>query len=189
MIITPAEEADLPRLLKFRSDASVWLRRRGTDQWAKPFPATHILASIRRREVFMVRESPHSDAVATLTLDRDADQRLWTPKEIAEPAMYVHKLAVDRSRAGAGLGGVLLDWAGQQATGRGARWLRLDAWTTNLRLQAYYRDQGFTHVRTSSDPEVVSGWAAQRPAEYQRHPEEPHPEWTEGDAPRSVRYG
>lgn len=166
MIIVPAEEADLPRLVKFRTDASAWLRTRGTDQWAKPFPADHILGSIRRGEVFMIRQEPRADAVATITLDRDADARLWTPEEIAEPSLYVHKLAVDRTCAGTGLGGALLDWAGEQAVRQGVKWLRLDAWTTNQRLQAYYLEHGFVHVRTADDPEVVSGWAAQRPAKF-----------------------
>ncbi len=174
MIITPAEEADLPRLLKFRTDAAEWLRERGTDQWAKPFPAEHMLASVCRGEVFMIRETPHSDAAATITLDRDADPRLWTPQEISEPAMYVHKLAVDRAYAGTGLGGVLLDWAGDQAARQGVTWLRLDAWTTNVRLQAYYLEQGFTHVRTTADASVVSGWAAQRPVGIQMHPQTTH---------------
>lgn len=164
MIITLAEEADLPRLIKFRTDASAWLRTRGTDQWAKPFPPEHILRSIRRGEVFIVREESHADAAATITVDRDADVRLWTPEEISEPALYVHKLAVDRAYAGTGLGESLLDWAGERAFQQGAKWLRLDAWSTNLRLQAYYLQHGFTHVRTAEDPEVVSGWAAQRPA-------------------------
>ncbi|CAM5374951.1 N-acetyltransferase domain-containing protein OS=Streptomyces fumanus OX=67302 GN=GCM10018772_70330 PE=4 SV=1 [Streptomyces fumanus] len=166
MIIVPAEEADLPRLIKFRADASAWLQDLGTDQWAKPFPADHILGSIRRGEVFMIRETPRADAAATITLDRDADTRLWTSEEIAEPALYVHKLAVDRAYAGMGLGSALLDWAGEEAVQQGAKWLRLDAWSTNRRLHAYYLERGFTHVRTADDPEVVSGWAAQRPAEF-----------------------
>ncbi|MFF8293621.1 GNAT family N-acetyltransferase [Streptomyces sp. NPDC016309] len=169
MIISRAEEADLPRLIRFRTDASAWLSALGTDQWAKPFPADHILDSIRRGEVFMIREEPHADAAATITLDRDADVRLWTPEEIAEPALYVHKLAVDRAYAGTGLGSALLDWAGEQAVQQGAKWLRLDAWSTNSRLQAYYLKHGFTHVRTADDPEVVSGWAAQRPAEFRSY--------------------
>ncbi|GAA3312118.1 hypothetical protein GCM10020295_83100 [Streptomyces cinereospinus] len=121
MIIVPAEEADLPRLIKFRTDASMWLRTLGTDQWAKPFPADRLLGSIRRGEVFMIREQPYADAAATITLDREADTRLWTPEEIAEPALYVHKLAVDRAYAGTGLGSALLDWAGEQAVQQGGQ--------------------------------------------------------------------
>ncbi|MFJ4633046.1 GNAT family N-acetyltransferase [Streptomyces sp. NPDC088847] len=164
MIITLAEEADLPRLLKFRTDSAEWLARKGLDQWSKPFPAAHILASIRASEVFLVKENLASDAAATVTLDRDADSRLWLPEERAQSALYVHKLTVDRKYAGTGLGSRILDWAGDQAFRQGAQWLRLDAWTTNPQLHAYYEEQGFAHVRTSTDADVVSGWAAQRPA-------------------------
>ncbi|WP_329169404.1 GNAT family N-acetyltransferase (plasmid) [Streptomyces sp. NBC_01267] len=164
MIITRAEEADLHRLLRFRTDSAAWLAPLGIDQWSKPFPAENILSSIRAGEVFLVKESIDADAVATITLDQDADLRLWTPEERKEPARYVHKLTVDRKYAGTGLGARILDWAGDQAAKQGALWLRLDAWTTNPRLHAYYRDQGFEHVRTSTDPDVVSGWAAQRSA-------------------------
>ncbi|MET9466602.1 GNAT family N-acetyltransferase [Streptomyces sp. NPDC006544] len=169
MILVRAEEADLPRLLKFRTDASAWLSELGTDQWAKPFPASHILASVRRGEVYLAKEHLEKDAAATITLDRDADLSVWTPTEAAENAMYVHKLAVDRAYAGTGLGTQLLDWAGDEAARRGFRWLRLDAWTTNSRLQAYYMAHGFTHVRTNTDAQVVSGWAAQRPSRHAEH--------------------
>lgn len=164
MIITRAEEADLHRLLRFRTDSAAWLAPLGTDQWSRPFPAEHILASIRAGEVFLIKEGLETDAAATITLDEDADDRLWTPQERAEPARYVHKLTVDRKYAGTGLGTRILDWAGDRAARAGAEWLRLDAWTTNTRLHAYYRSQEFEHIRTSSDPTVVSGWAAQRPA-------------------------
>lgn len=164
MIFVRAELADLHRLLKFRTNAAAWLNEMGIDQWSKPFPAGHIVQSIQRGEVFLIKESPASDAAATVTLDRDADARLWTPEERAEDALYVHKLSVDRKYAGADLGGLILDWCGDRAARVGAKWLRLDAWTTNPPLQTYYLKHGFTHVRTSDDPEVVSGWAAQRPA-------------------------
>jgi single stranded DNA-binding protein len=88
-------------------------------------------------------------------------QRTWTAEdgsarqvvevvadERAEPALYAHKATVARAYAGEGLGAELLDWAGTRATNEGARWLRVDVWTTNDKLQQYYRDQGFTHVRT-----------------------------------------
>lgn len=167
MILVRAEEADLPRLIQFRTDAAAWLAELGTDQWAKPFPADHILNSIRQGEVFLAKEHPDKDAAATITLDRDADPRLWTPDEVVQGALYVHKLAVDRAYAGTGLGTRLLDWAGAQAARQGARWLRLDAWTTNAHLQEYYLAHGFTHVRTNL--EVVSGWAAQRPSQHADH--------------------
>ncbi|MEU3710467.1 GNAT family N-acetyltransferase [Streptomyces catenulae] len=130
------------------------------------------MASVWAGEVFLFGESAGGDPAATVTLDRVIDPELWdlwTPEERADPALYVHKLTVDRRYAGSGLGGRILDWAGDRAARQGARWLRLDAWTTNAGLHRYYLRQGFQHVRTTADPDEVSGWLAQRPARIARH--------------------
>ncbi|MFJ5595372.1 GNAT family N-acetyltransferase [Streptomyces noursei] len=167
MIVTRATLADVPRLVQFRRDAAAWLVNLGTDQWSAPFPEEHIAASVRAGEVFLVKAGEGSEAAATVTLDRAIDPELldlWTPEERAEPALYVHKLAVDRQYAGRDLGGQILDWAGDRAAREGARWLRLDAWTTNTGLHRYYLRHGFQHVRTTTKPTEVSGWLAQRPA-------------------------
>ncbi|MFR9758205.1 GNAT family N-acetyltransferase [Streptomyces sp. TR06-5] len=165
MILTRAEVSDLDRLLQFRRDAAAWLAPLGTDQWSLPFPAENIARSIQAGEVYIVRESPESEAAATITLDEEADPLLWTEAERMDPALYVHKLTVDRRWGGQRLGERLLDWAGTQASSRGARWLRLDAWTTNTRLHRYYEELGFHWLRTVTDPAVGgSGWVAQRPA-------------------------
>ena len=38
----------------------------------------------------------------------------------------------------------MLDWAGLRAAREyDARWVRVDVWTTNIKLHAYYRGQGF----------------------------------------------
>ncbi|MFF8618151.1 GNAT family N-acetyltransferase [Streptomyces sp. NPDC015350] len=165
MIVVRAEPSDLTRLIKFRTDTADWLRPKGIDQWSLPFPPEQMAASIARGEVYLFKEHAAADAAATVTLDREADDLLWTHEEQLEAALYVHKLTVDRAHAGTGLGARILDWAENRAVQAGARWLRLDAWTTNPRLQAYYLDQGFRHVRTVHDPEAGgSGWVAQRPA-------------------------
>lgn len=78
--------------------------------------------------------------------------------------MYAHKLTVARAYAGQGLGAELLDWAGSRAAAAGDRWLRVDVWTTNPKLQDCYRRLGFTHVRTVALAHNPSGALFQRPA-------------------------
>lgn len=73
-------------------------------------------------------------------------------------------MTVARAYAGQGLGAELLDWAGTRAALDGATWLRIDVWTTNERLQKYYLDLGFTHVRTVDLAHNPSGALFQRPA-------------------------
>src|SRR5262249_28233549 len=74
-----------------------------------------------------------------------AQNPIWPAETWRDPAVYVYRLVVSRAFAGRGLGAALLDWAGLGARQRyGARWIRVDVWTTNTRLHDYYRRQGFT---------------------------------------------
>jgi GNAT superfamily N-acetyltransferase len=168
VIIAPAAPENLSLLIAFRDEAAHWLAARGIDQWQKPYPTEDLmeegmLRSIRAGETFIVWDDDGTPA-ATITVDRWANPDLWTPEEAAEPALYAHKLTVARDYAGQGLGPELLDWAGTRAAGAGARWLRVDVWTTNRQLQDYYLRLGFRHVRTVVLPHNPSGALFQRPA-------------------------
>ncbi|MEU2621921.1 GNAT family N-acetyltransferase [Streptomyces sp. NPDC007157] len=173
MIIAPAEPYDVTKLLAFRQEAAAWLRDLGSDQWSRPYPADKLLATIEAGTVFMLRDG-HTTA-GTITLTPDAEDGLWTDGELAEPSMFVNKLTISREYAGQNLGGRLLDWAGDRAFHAGAKWVRLDAWTTNESLQRYYLEQGFTHIRTVREGVAVnggprvSGWLAQRAAQSTDH--------------------
>ncbi|MFB7334941.1 GNAT family N-acetyltransferase [Streptomyces adustus] len=173
MIITPAEPHDVTKLLTFRQEAAAWLRDLGSDQWSRPYPADKLLATIEAGAVFMLRDA-HTTA-ATITLTPDAEDGLWTEDELTEPSMFINKLTVAREYAGQNLGGRLVDWACDRAYRAGAKWVRLDAWTTNEGLQRYYLGQGFTYVRTVREGFApnggprVSGWLAQRVAQPADH--------------------
>ncbi|WP_432025230.1 GNAT family N-acetyltransferase [Streptomyces sp. 1222.5] len=160
-------------LLAFREEAAAWLSRLGTDQWQRPYPADKLLATIDAGVVFMVRDG--ATTAATITLTPEAEDGLWTEAELQEPSLFINKLTVARTHAGQDVGGRLLDWAGDRACRAGAKWLRLDAWTTNTALQEYYLRQGFEHIRTvrqgiavNGGPRV-SGWLAQRAAHLAHH--------------------
>lgn len=165
MLITPARPGDLEVLVELRNRAARWLKRRGIDQWSKP---THdlteagMLRSIAAGETFIAWDDGRP--AATITLGNRADPGLWTPAEAAEPALYASKVTVARAYAGRGVGGELLDWAGTRAADQGARWLRLDAWTSNRKLHRYCLERGFTHVRTVALAHNPSGALFQRPA-------------------------
>jgi GNAT superfamily N-acetyltransferase len=173
VILAPATPDDLPLLLAFREEAASWLSELGTDQWSRPYPADRLLATIEAGTVFMVRDGEAT--AATITLTPEAEEGLWSEEELREPSMFVNKLTVSREYAGQSLGGRLLDWAGDRAFHSSAKWLRLDAWTTNEALQRYYLRQGFEHVRTVREGSAVnggprvSGWLAQREAQPAQH--------------------
>jgi ribosomal protein S18 acetylase RimI-like enzyme len=168
MRITRATPDDLDTLVTFRDEAAAWLARRGIDQWQEPWPTEDLmvegmLRNIQAGETFIVWDG--DTPAATITINRWAKPELWTEEEAAEPALYAHKVTVDRAHAGQGLGAELLDWAGTRAADEGADWLRVDVWTTNEHLQHYYLKHGFTYVRTVVLPHNPSGALFQRPAE------------------------
>ncbi|MBW1599745.1 GNAT family N-acetyltransferase [Streptomyces sp. JJ38] len=166
MIIRSARPEDVAQLLAFREEAASWLLQLGSDQWQRPYPADRLLTAVEAGSVFMLDDGPV--AAATITVDATAEEGLWTDEELSEPSMFITKLTVARTHAGANLGARLLDWAGDRAYRAGAKWLRLDAWTTNEGLQRYYLQRGFEHVRTVREGTAVnggprvSGWLAQR---------------------------
>jgi GNAT superfamily N-acetyltransferase len=118
MRITRATPDDLDTLVAFRDQAAAWLASRGIDQWQEPWPTEDLmvegmLRNIQAGETFIVWDD--DKPAATITINRWAKPELWTEQERAEPALYAHKVTVDRAHAGQGLGAELLDWAGTKA--------------------------------------------------------------------------
>lgn len=162
LTIRAAGEADIRTVVQLWEHAAEWLRSRGIDQWQYPPRADRIKENVQAGECWIIEDA--AVPVATITVDAHADSDFWSSEEAAEPALYVHRMAVRRDVSGSGLGSAMLDWAGQQAQAQGKAWLRLDAWRSNTELHAYYQRQGFTHLRTVDAAGRSSGALFQRSA-------------------------
>jgi len=147
LLLGRATERDLDVITGLIDEAAEWLRTRNTDQWAQPWPSEEershrILKDLQAGKSWIARDESGS-AVATITADPE-DSPIWPRETLRDRAVYVCRLVVSRSHAGRGLGAGLLDWAGISGRRRfAARWVRVDVWTTNTALHAYYRRQGF----------------------------------------------
>jgi GNAT superfamily N-acetyltransferase len=132
-------------------DARAWLSSKGTDQWAAPWPSpaardARVLRDLKAGRTWLVQDD-HAP-VATVTFSDHGNRRLWAPGEQLVSAAYVARLIVRRSRAGERIGEALMDWAG--ACGMrcwGAKWIRIDVWTTNDALHNYYEKRGFQYYK------------------------------------------
>jgi GNAT superfamily N-acetyltransferase len=102
----------------------------------------------------------------TITLDTEEPlaahgRPVWPPHKRHELAVYVRRVIIRRAYAGLGLGAALLDWAADVAKrNHGATLIRLDAWTTNPGLHAYYEGQRFTRCE-GRDPRELVNYPAQ----------------------------
>ncbi|MFB4313368.1 GNAT family N-acetyltransferase [Actinomadura sp. 21ATH] len=148
--LCPASPGDLPSVLDLIDSAAEWLRTKGTTQWQHPWPDREqrdhrVLDALERGQTWLLWEG--AAPVATVTLTRTPNVALWTARQRAQPALYLHRLVVERGRAGLGIGAHLLDWAGVRAREwYGAHWLRIDVWTDNYALHRYYRERGFRRL-------------------------------------------
>jgi GNAT superfamily N-acetyltransferase len=168
-----ATQDDVPAVIGLFDRAAAWLRAKGTRQWARPWPDlagrdARIAQGVQRGHTWLLENG--TVPAGTVTFSRQGNengQELWRPGELLEPAAYLGRLIVDRPFAGQGTGARLIDWVGQRAsTGWGARWIRIDVWSDNDDLHAYYKRQGFHYLRTCEfeDPwKYPSGALFQKP--------------------------
>jgi len=169
MRLTRAHQGHLQLILDLIDDAvDRRLRHLDTDQWEKPWPTreerdARVLRGLSGGKTWIVWDGPI--AAATVTIAKQPNPEVW-PAGLGrdDPSVYVHRLITKTAYRGRGLGASLIDWAGRQSGGQyGARWIRIDVWTTNTNLHSYYRSIGFVLVGFCEDPDYPSGALFQKP--------------------------
>ena len=172
-------EEHLQAVLGLMDEARNWLAFKVADQWARPWPNRQVRdARVLRGQMpgatWIVWDG--SRAAATVTVTGTPNPAVWTPVEhdLSERAVYVHRLIVARDYSGWGLGAELVDWTGLR--GRrlyGARWIRIDVWSSNTALHDYYVKRGFERCGTCRDPCYPSGALFQKPVSKIAEPAAP----------------
>lgn len=169
-----ATENDHDPIVELIDQAAGWLRTKNTDQWAQPWPSEEdrshrIVRDLRAGKTWVATDG--RALVATITADSQ-DSPGWPQQSRGEPAAYVHRLVVSRAYAGLGVGAALLDWAGLWARERyAAQWIRVDVWTTNRELHAYYQRHGFEFHGLSEVPDYPSAALFQKSTRGIRPPD------------------
>lgn len=165
MHIALATTKDFDAVLGLIDDAARWLRTKDTDQWVKPWPDrgardARVMRGLAGEKTWIVRDG--DIAAATVTLTPRRNQKVWSGRacrcDLGERSVYAHRLITARSHQGLGLGAQLIDWAGLRARHEyGAKWIRIDVWTTNAALHDYYERTGFEPCGFCADPDYPSG--------------------------------
>jgi GNAT superfamily N-acetyltransferase len=162
---------DMDAILGLIEEARRWLKTKGKDQWAVPWPNraqrdARILKGLVNRKTVIVR---HGDtAVATVTMANWHNPEVWVKgsctADLTERAVYLHRLITARKYAGHELGESLINWAEKYARVRyGAQRTRIDVWTKNADLHRYYENLGFKPCGRCPDPDYPSGALFERP--------------------------
>lgn len=186
--IVRASAQDRDIVLGLIEDARSWLWSKDTDQWDKPWPDPaardeRVLAGLRNEKTWIVWDG--DIAAATITITTRRNNAVWAKPactaDLAERAVFVHRLITSRKYAGLGLGAELIDWAGLRGCREyGARWIRIDVWRTNTGLHDYYMSKGFRPCGTCADRDYPSGALFEKPVAGIRVPA--YPKFTETPA-------
>ena len=165
-----AVPGDFDEVRSLVREAVEWLRTsKDTDQWARPWPdrarqGERILNDLLKGKTWIVWDDTTAAAAITIDTEEPLDlneQPVWPAHKRHEQALYVRRVIVSRRYAGLGVGAALLDWAADVAKREhDVAFIRVDVWTTNRDLHAYYEHQRFIRCE-GRDPRELADYPSQ----------------------------
>jgi len=143
MLTRLATHEDLPALMALLRRVVPLMIASGNLQWDESYPnETVFLRDIGLQQLWVAQADTGIAGVAAITTDQEPDytQVGW---DIEEPAIVVHRLAVDPSFQGAGVASALMQKAEEVAAERGITILRVDTNTQNQATQRLFPKLGY----------------------------------------------
>jgi ribosomal protein S18 acetylase RimI-like enzyme len=143
MQIRLATKDDLPSLMALVRRVVPLMRATGNLQWDETYPNEAVFQrDIDLDQLWVAVVAGNIAGVAAVTMDQEPDytQVGWN---IEEPAIVVHRLAVDPAFRGQGAAGALMQKAEEVAVERGISVLRVDTNTQNEATQRLFPKLGY----------------------------------------------
>jgi ribosomal protein S18 acetylase RimI-like enzyme len=143
MRIRLADHEDLPALMTLLRRVVPLMIASGNLQWDEGYPNEEVFGhDIRLGQLWVADAGTEIAGVAAITMDQEPDyaQVGW---DIDEPAIVVHRLAVDPAFRGAGIARALMQKAEEIAGERKIAVLRVDTNTQNQATQKLFPQLGY----------------------------------------------
>jgi ribosomal protein S18 acetylase RimI-like enzyme len=143
MQIRLAIQQDLPALMSLVRRVVPLMRATGNLQWDETYPNDAVFQrDIDLNQLWIAEVNGSIAGVAAITMDQEPDytQVGW---DINEPAVVVHRLAVDPAFRGQGAAGAFMQKAEEVAVERGIAALRVDTNTQNEATQRLFPKLGY----------------------------------------------
>lgn len=136
---------DSEAILALWQGSARWLQAKGINQWHPDyFRIEDVREHFRKGDAFFMARCG-DDIVGTLYVCW-SDPVIWGELD-NDDAGYIHRFAVSRAHQGSGVGEQLLRWAENYILGQGKNRIRLDCMADNERLNRYYVEHGYVHIR------------------------------------------
>lgn len=148
--------ADLPLIFQLFDAAIVYQEKNGYELWPR-FSESLILEEISGKRHWKVLEG---EAIAGVFSVMYNDPVIWLERD-QDPAVYLHRIAVNPSFKRKGLMPAIREWAKEHAVQQEKEFVRMDTWGNNENLRKYYESCGFDYLGKQQLPETEQG-----PAHY-----------------------
>lgn len=144
MEILIATTADVEDTYQLYDEARSHLRAKGILQWPEGYPSEQTVRNdIDRRELYVLWSNGCIAGAVCLNQQQDAEYQKIDWSFDGRKVMVVHRLVVDPSLQGQGLGQTLMDFAERLAEEERYTSIRLDAYTGHERTRWFYERRGY----------------------------------------------
>ncbi|MEO6305333.1 MAG: GNAT family N-acetyltransferase [Bacteroidia bacterium] len=132
---------DMDTIFSFFDHAIKYQKRNGYDLWPQ-FSRELIENEIKENRNWKIMDGTNVVCVFSIMYN---DPVIWKERDI-EPAVYLHRIAVNPLFKGKGMMNIIKQWALKHARENKKHYLRMDTWGNNETLRNYYISCGFNYI-------------------------------------------
>ncbi|MBC7874581.1 MAG: GNAT family N-acetyltransferase [Ferruginibacter sp.] len=148
--------ADLPLMLEFYDLATEYQKQKSNRHW-QAFDTALIEKEIRDNRQWKIYEG---DRIACIFMTAYNDPFIWGERN-KDPAVYIHRIVTHPDWRGNNYTGKIISWSKEHGKSLGKKFIRMDTWGDNPKLNDYYVQCGFKFL------EIITPEATENlPAHY-----------------------
>jgi ribosomal protein S18 acetylase RimI-like enzyme len=143
MQITQAIQSDIAAIMQLVKRVVPIMQKSGNFQWDNEYPNPEVFGrDVKLGQLWLAKIDDAIAGIAAITMDQDEEYRQvgW---DITEPAIVVHRLAVDPGFQGKGVANALMKQAEIVAKDKAIKFLRVDTNSTNAATQKLFPKLGY----------------------------------------------
>jgi ribosomal protein S18 acetylase RimI-like enzyme len=141
MKITNSSIQDIETIFQLFSHAIDYQKKNGYDLWPQ-FSRDLIENEINQKRHWKITEG---NVIACIFSVMYNDPVIWGEKD-KDPAVYLHRIAINPAFKGKGIMKVIRDWAFEHARENNKKYVRMDTWGNNETIRNYYIKCGFNYI-------------------------------------------
>ncbi len=146
MNVRLAQQKDLTLIMQLITGVLPLMHASGNFQWDAHYPSVAVFENdISKDQLWVVENDGDIAGIAAITTDSDPEYAALD-RDLNEPAIVTHRLAVNVNHQGRGIAALLLNKAEEVATEKKIRVLRIDTNVVNMATNKLFPKLGYRFV-------------------------------------------